>query len=530
MEPEQTNLNFEQILGILRRRVPWVLLCFVLATGLAFAYSKHKTKKYTATAAISFNTNPLSQQITGLSATTSSNLVAQQDSNLELVKLGNAATATAKLLGHGLIGEKVSESISVGVKGETNIVEVSATSPSPALAATIANTYARQFVKAQQSANRQFFRSALILVNRQLAKLPPKQRFGPGGLDLEERAHTLGLLAELGYNNAQIAGEASVPSSPSSPNTKRNTLLGALLGLVLGISLAFLLERLDRRIREPEDLGKLYRLPVFGVVPKSAALSRYARRGRAGKGAALPPLEAEAFNLIRARLRFFNVDRDTRIVVIASPVPGDGKTTIARHLSEAAAQLGSRALLIEADLRHPTLAQQFDIPSGPGLTGLLTSGISMGEATRSVPLQVPASASTGTLDVLVAGAALPPNPAALLDSDAMASLLARAKATYDLVVIDTPPLNAVSDAFPLLPRVNGVVIVGWVGRSKRDAAEQLQRVLAGNGAPLLGVIANGAKSSGLDSYTEPAGPASPPADPSANGAVSSDELAPVATT
>ena len=286
-----------------------------------------REQDYTATAALSFNNDQLAQQIAGLSAASSSGLLGQQDSNIETVRLGDTTARTARLL--GLTAAEVSASVSVGGKAESSIVSVSATSTSPVLAARIANAYARQVVKEQQSTSRQFFKSALALVNKQLAELSPAQRFGSDGLDLQNRAHTLGLLAGLDDNNVQVAQEASVPTSPSSPKTKTNTILGAIVGLLLGLSIAFALERFDRRIRDPEELDGIYRLPMLGTVPKSASLR--------ANVSALPPAEAEAFSLIRAHLRFFNIDRELRTVLIASPAPGDGKTTIARRLAEAAA-------------------------------------------------------------------------------------------------------------------------------------------------------------------------------------------------
>jgi succinoglycan biosynthesis transport protein ExoP len=509
LQQEPEALNLEQVVGVLRRRLPVIVLCVVVVAGTAFAIAKRETKKYTATASLGFSDNTLSQQIAGLPPTNASDLAAQQSSNLNLVQLGDMAAKTAGLLGHGLTAETVSGSLNIGGKGESSVVNVSATTSSPALAADIANTYAREFVKEQQSANREYFRSALALVHKQLAALSPRQRIGSDGLQLQDRAQTLTLLAELNYNSVDVAQEALAPSSPSSPRVSRDAALGVFVGLVLGLGLAFLLEHFDRRIRRPEDLEAIYHLPMLGVVPKSPVLSRSARRDGGRKRTALPPVEAEAFGLIRAHLRFFNVDRDLRTVVIASAAPGDGKSTIARHLAEAAARLGSRVLLLEADLRYPTLAHQLDLQSsGRALTDVLIGAITLDEAIQSVKLDAlpDDGGAAPTLDVLPAGATLPPNPGALLESHAMDAVLEYAKFAYDCVLIDTPPLTAVSDAFPLLTKVDGVVIVGWVGRSRRDAAERLHQILASSGAPLLGVIANGTKSGGpaSDAYVRDA--------------------------
>ncbi len=502
VQRDSEGLNFEQALGTLRRRAPLIVLCCVLAAAAAFGVSKHQTKKYTATASLVFGNSPLSQQIVGLSASgAGGGSLTQQTSNVELVRGGDTAAVTASVLGRGLTEEAVSESVSIAAQGESNVVDLSATAHSPALAARIANTYANQFVRQQQRANGRYFKSALALVTKQLAKLTPAQRLGQDGLGLEDRAQTLSLLKELHYNDVQVSQEALPPSSPTSPKTSRNTALGGLLGLLIGLGLAFTLAGFDRRIKGPEELEEIYRLPLLGEVTESAALGRSRRRGGQGR-AALAPAEAEAFSLIRAHLRFFNIDRDLRTILIASPAPGDGKTTIARGLAEAAARSGSRALLVEVDLRHPMLAQRLDIQPGPGLAEVLIDALATGGATQSVPVGVaPGEGIDGrTLDVLVAGAVLPPNPGELLESRAMDALLKQAKSAYDIVVIDTPPLIAVSDAFPLLTRVDGVVIVGRVGHSQREAAERLRRVLSSSRAPLLGVIANSSKAGGGSAY------------------------------
>jgi capsular exopolysaccharide synthesis family protein len=396
----------------------------------------------------------------------------------------------------------VAGSLSFGAQGESGVVEVTATSASPVLAADMANVYTEQFAKQQQRADHEYFKSALALIRKQLASLTPQQRTGQDGLQLQNRLQSLSLLANLGSDKVQVAQKAFPPASPSSPKTSRNTILGLLLGLVLGLVAVVVLERLDRRIKRPEELEAIYRLPMLGSIPKSVAISRLAR-GDDAKQKPLSPAEAETFNLIHAHLRCFNVDRELRTVMVTSPALGDGKSTIARHLAEAAARSGSRVLLLDADLRKPTLAQQIGLPQAPGLAAVLIGDVPLAEAIVSVRLKAPGAShapDARKLDVLAVGTLLPPNPAELLGSRAMDAVLNAARSQYDLVVIDAAPLTAVSDPFPLLRKVDGVIVVGWIGHSRRDAAQQLHRVLAGSGAPLLGVIANGWKSGVPSAY------------------------------
>jgi len=500
-DADNLGLNIEQVLNMLRHRARWIALCFILVTAAAFLYSVQQTKKYTATASLVFSNNQLSQQVAGLPVASVNNQQAQQNTNLKLVELGDMATRTAQALGHGLTPQQVKDTLSVSAQGESNIVNVAATATSPALAARIANTYSELFVSEQQNADHQYYASALALVNRQLAALPPQRRAGAAGLALQDRAQSLGVLAELRSGTVQLAQAATAPNGPSSPKPMRNTILGMLLGLLLGIAVAVLLERLDQRIREPKDLERIYGLPLLGVVPESPALASSSASGQ-GAWAALPHADTEVFQLIRAHLRYFNVNRDLRTLVIASAAPGDGKTTVARHLAAAAASMGSRVLLIEADLRRPTFAVEMNIKSGPGLADLLIDGGGLEDAIQPIEIE-PAHRRTGDarrFDALVAGWVLPPNPAEMIESQAMERLMQSAKSDYDVVVIDTPPLTVVSDAFPLLRKADGVVIVGRVGRNRRDVAQRLHETLAGVGAPLLGVVANGFQAGPLDSY------------------------------
>lgn len=522
MKQASEALDLKQALGILRRRLPVVLLSAVVVAGAAFAYSKHETKKYRTTSSVVFNNNQLTQEITGAATSGSFNSrLAQQATDLELIQTGDMAARTASLLGGGLTEQQVRQSLSVAGKGESGIVDVSVTSASPELAAKIANTYVRLFVEEQASAERRTYKAILALVRKQLAALSPKQRTGSDGLSLQERAQTLSILSELKQGSVEVAGEAVAPALPFSPKTSTNTAIGGVLGLFIGFALAFILESLDRRIRLPEDLEAIYNLPLLGSVPRSKALAR--------ERTALPLAEAEAFGLIRAHLRFFNIDRELHSVAIVSAEAGDGKTTIARRVAEAAARSGSRVLLLEMDLRHPTLAERLGIPTGPGVVDLLVGASRMDEATRSIAVettQTSQGVTERTLDVLVAGAALPPNPGGLLESQAMEAVLAHARSAYDLVVIDTPSLTSVSDAFPLLTKVDGVIIVGRVAHSQRETAERLSEALSKSQVPLLGVIANDLKSGGSGPYHRDRGSEPSPVIVSVNGASSPEALTP----
>lgn len=500
-QPEHA-LDLEQVLAILRRRWPVIALCLVLVTASAFFFSERQTKKYTATASLVFNSEQISQQVAGLQVVGSNEPKAQQDTNVKLLELGPTAQRTAQRIGGGLTEKQIAENREVSAEGESNVVNVSFTWTSPAMAALMANTYAHEFVAGQLSSNHRYFASAEALVEKQLRALSPQQRVAPQGLALQDRAQSLAILAELKAGDVQVAQPASLPTSPSSPKVTRNTVLGLVLGLLLGIGLAFLFERLDRRIREPRDLERIYGLPLLGVVPESSALSKHTDTLE-GAHQPLPEGEAEVFRLLRAHLRYFNVDRELHTLLVASAAPGDGKTTVARNLAEAAAQMGSRALLIETDLRRPTLSQRLGLPAGQGLAGVLIGALSLGEAVHRIELESArggAPRSVRSLDVLSAGSAAPPNPGELIESQAMRNLLAHVRSEYDLVVIDTPPLTVVSDAFPLLSQADGVIIVGRVGRNRRDVATRLREILTGVDAPLLGVVANGFKPGKLSSY------------------------------
>ena len=288
---------------------------------------------------------------------------------------------------------------------------------------------------------------------------------------------------------------ATTPTSPSSPKVVRNLVIAAALGLLFGICATLLFHRLDRRLREPDELEEAFGFPVIGAIPRSAAFAR-------GKTLIVRDEidiahgEAEAFRLLRARMRYFNVDREVRTVLVVSAVPADGKTTVAVHLAAAAASSGAKALLLEADLRRPTVSQRVGSMPSVGLAEVLTHGAQLPEVLREIAIRGTSSdpaADHASFDLITAGFP-PPNPHELIESKRMAELLEELSSDYDLVVIDTPPLLSVSDAIPLIGRVDGVLIVSRLGATTSDAARRLASELKGLNAPVLGIVANGLRS------------------------------------
>jgi succinoglycan biosynthesis transport protein ExoP len=496
MNPEDSRRTFrlEDAASVLRRRWLPILLCLLLTTGVAFALAKRQTKLYTATAYLVFNQNQLGAQVAGLQATGSADPQLQQSTDVELVQLGDAA-GTAAEIGHGATPESVSRSLKISAEGLTNVVAVAATSSAPDLAASTANTYSKLFVTDQQSSNASYFKRALQLVRKQLAALSPRQRVGSSGLALQDRAQSLEILSQTqsGGGDVQVAHTAGVPTSPSSPNVKKTTLLGFVFGLLIALALVALLERFDRRIKDADELERRFDLPLLGAVPSNGSYREHTAAHQGGALTPLPRRQSEVFRMLRARLRYYNVDRDLRLVLLTSALPGEGKTTIVQNLAEAAAATGERVLLIEADLHRPMLAERLGLRPFPGLSEALISAEDVADAVQTVSV-VSDPGDQGVVgdsfSVLVAGAP-PPNPAELIESQAMVELLSWAASYYDLVLIDTPPLSAVPDVIPLVTLVHGVVLVCRLGKSTRDGVTRMKRDLASLQAKVLGLVANG---------------------------------------
>jgi capsular exopolysaccharide synthesis family protein len=492
---------------VLRRRWMVILLALIVVPAATMALTLSKEKEYTATSVLlirSDGTELLFRDTPVLPSSPDEEREAATQA--DLASLTPVAAETARRLGPGVTAGTVGSSVKVNVSPSSNIVRVEAINTDPELARRMANTYAQEFIdfraegrRAKLDAIRNTLEGQVQRVNRRITRLERTGTAGPGGerrAELrqlrDEREQILQRQGELSATSAVQAGNlelverAQTPGSPSSPKPMRNLVVGIGLGLVLGLGLAALFEILDRRLKEPREIEEIFKRPIVGAVPESRDVAQ-----AGAQASELTPGDREAFRMLRTSLHYFNVTQPVHSVLVTSPAPEDGKTTIAWNLAAAAASSGTKTLLLEAELRKPSFVRQFNLPMEAGLTDFLAYGLDVEDVTYQLPLGEGrhGTEAAAVLSVIPAGAT-PPNPTDLIESDRMAWLIKAVESRYDFVVIDAPPATVVSDALPLINQVSGVLVVTRLGKTTRDGAQHLQDRLQNMGAPVLGVVIN----------------------------------------
>ncbi|KAF3889664.1 MULTISPECIES: GumC family protein [Nostocales] len=302
--------------------------------------------------------------------------------------------------------------------------------------------------------------------------------------NLLDRYQELQVAENQEVGNARIITPALVPGQPIKSRQYVNLLQGLVGGIVLASAAAWLLEKVDGTVKTSKSARDLLAsYPVLAIVPPFPhrnlihAVPEVIVRNNPDS-----PV-SEAFQMLQTNLRFFNSDRPIKVIVVASSVPKEGKSTVAVNLAVAMSQLGRRVLLIDGDLRHPSQHKIWEIPNERGLSSVLTSESSLEESIVEVQ---------PNLQVLTAGVATR-NPVALLDSSQMAVLVAQVAQTYDFVIIDTPPLTVAADATILGKISNGVLFVVRPGVADSSNIELSKDLLEKAGQHVLGVAINAAQ-------------------------------------
>jgi polysaccharide biosynthesis transport protein len=473
MKPEGV---VEQLLRIVRRRKWIVVQAVVVVPVLALLFSLSQEKEYTATATLLFRQAAIGIA-EGESVEDPTRIAA---TNGQLVGLPIVAEKAAESL-EGVSGGEVLASVEVEPSAEADTAKIAATTPDPELSAAMANAYGQAYIAFRRGADRGQVQDAIDVAEASLEGLTPAEQEGKEGAALNEQLDRLKLAQALQTGGAELVQPADTPSSPSSPQTTRNVMLGIILGALLGIGLAALLERIDRRVRSIDELEELYGVPILARIPRSQRLSK-----RRAESVGPQTQEGEAFRVLRTNLRYFNLEGGPRSLLITSPEAGDGKSTVARSLAMTMAEMGDNVVLVEGDLRKGGELRGVKGAPATGLSNVL-AGAPYDRVLLELP--VPDGDRGRTFSVLPSGP-VPPNPSELLDSPRMHELMAQLKEQFDIVVIDSPALGAVSDALALVPEVSAVVIVGGIGRTTRDAGRELSKQLSLLGTKPIGVIAN----------------------------------------
>ena len=283
-------------------------------------------------------------------------------------------------------------------------------------------------------------------------------------------------------NALTVVDPATPPREPSSPRVLLSTLLAALVGLLIALGIAYTLEYLDDTVKSSEDVEAATGLATLGTVIKMKGAGGRSEIYRLATLLYPRGPAAEAYRTLRTNLEFAAVDEPVRTLLVTSSIPGEGKTTTASNLAVAYAQAGRRVILLDADLRKPGVHKVFDLPNATGLTSLLrTDDVAIDDVARATEEE--------RLQVITTGM-LPPNPAELLGSNRMQTILERLVAATDLVIVDSPPLQAVTDAAILSAITDGTLLVIDAERTRRGAAGHGREALAKADARVLGVALN----------------------------------------
>lgn len=472
-------------LRILRRRLPVLVICILVAGAAALGYGETQHKLYTATSILWFENPGFDQALFGSTSIlpSSQDPTSAENDNVALASLSVVSTMASETLGGARSAQQIRRELTAVGIPQSDIVHLVVTDRNPVMAARIANVAAARFVAFRRSADQSTIQSAIETIQGDLHAASGSPHSSTAGTDLQTLYNQLRVLKSLQTGNVEFVQQARVPTNPSSPRIKRDTALGLFLGLLLGLAIVALAERLDDQLKDRLDVERLSDQPILVEVPQQQV------RRPEEVGGIFDRAHLEAFGLLRASLRYLNVERRLHVLVVTSASPSEGKSTVASGLAVAAASVGTRTLLIEADLRKPSLAGLFGVPAGAGISEVLTGQADFHDAVRTIDVSGDGDDISTRIDVMFSGA-VPPNPAMLSESQMLVDLLDRAKTEYELVVVDTPPVGLVSDAIPMLQVADGVLVVCSLGVSRRAAVSHLFERLDQVHAPILGVVLN----------------------------------------
>ena len=303
------------------------------------------------------------------------------------------------------------------------------------------------------------------------------------------RIRETSVTSSIETDNARIIDRAVEPSLPVSPSIISNLIIGLVAGVVLGMGAAYGLALIDDRVKTMFDVEKLLGLTLLGLIPKVDRLEQPDKAQIVSNGA--DRAVVEAFLSLYSALRISDTSRNAKILLVTSTLPGEGKSFVATNLALTFAAQGQRTVIVDCDLRKPNIQRSFRLRPGPGLVNHCVHGTPLDEITnRNVQ---------PNLDAIAVGDRAK-NPIRLLNSLEFEAMLAELGKRYDRIVLDTPPLGAVSDVLNILPLTDGVIYTIQYNRVKRSAARLCTRRLLSANVPIFGAVLNSTSGSTAGDY------------------------------
>lgn len=299
---------------------------------------------------------------------------------------------------------------------------------------------------------------------------------------LIKRFKETSLTEEMKTGNIRIIDEAEIPKAPIKPNKKRNLLLAVAVGISLGIGLAFLLEYLDNTVKLPDEVKDYIGIPYLGPIPSFDTREK-TKKFHADLISFHSPKSSmsESFRGVRTGILYSSPDREPKVILVTSAEPAEGKTLCVANLAITMAQSGSKVLLLDCDMRRPRIHSVFEKQRDKGVSSILIGQASSEETI--VPTEIE------NLDIIPCGP-IPPNPSELLGSKKMKEFLEYCRSKYDRILLDSPPITAVTDSVILSQLVDGVVIIIRTGHTPKQVVKSAIGRLKIVNAPILGAVLN----------------------------------------
>jgi receptor protein-tyrosine kinase len=505
--PDAPRLTLGDYLVPVRERRWLIVALVVVITAAVYVYEAHRPKSYVASTEV---------YIANTAAATSSTVVdptAVADQATLLVSTEVAAVVAQKI-GYRGSPAALAGSVSAVPSATTDFITITSTQSTSAEAVRVVNAFAQEFIArngvAQQTANDK----QISALRQQLATLTGRASPASRAQKLSDQQQ----IEQLQLANSTALGSATqvdpaTGSSQTGHNATEYAALSAMVALIGSILLAYMLYRLDPRLKRVGQAADVYAHPVLATVVQDSQIL-YFEGDRPG----LSPRSREAFRDLRVALDLAASGHRFATVVVTSAAPGEGKSTVSRNLAIALAEAGQQVALIDADLRKSSLAKKLGAEPRPGLTEVLAGTHTLDEVKRDISLQtsiVPGleqmsarlggwsgtSAESGTSLTLIPAGTLPPNPSAVLESEPFRALLLQIAEAHDVVVLDTAPVTAVSDAMPLIGQVGAVLLVARSGSTDRRTAQRASELIARvPGSNIIGVVVNGVPNAEAAAY------------------------------